>query len=67
MTRITLSAFLVVPGLLALGSVLLPAQEPKEPKYPHVNLATTYEIDPKWPQKPAELQWAAAGQRHWLS
>ena len=59
MTRITLSAALVVPGFLVLGSMFLPAQEPKEPKYPHVNLATTYAVDPKWPQKPADLQWAA--------
>ena len=37
------------PGLLLLGAVTLPAQEPK---YPHVSLATTYEVDPRWPQKP---------------
>ena len=26
---------------------------------PRVNLATWYEVDPAWPQKPAEVQWAA--------
>jgi hypothetical protein len=57
MTRITLSAALLLPALLG-GSVFLVAGE-KEPKYPHVNLATTWEVDPKWPQKPAELNWAA--------
>ena len=46
-------------GVLALGTVMLSAQESKEPKYPHVNLAISYEHDPKWPQKPADLQWAA--------
>ncbi len=32
-------------------------KHPKEPKYPHVNLAVDYVVDPKWPQKPADLQW----------
>jgi DNA-binding beta-propeller fold protein YncE len=32
-------------------------KEPKEPKYPHVNLARDYVVDAKWPQKPADLQW----------
>src|SRR5437763_4605590 len=58
MTRIQLSAAILVPALLVLGAAL-PAQEPGEPKYPHVNLAKTYEFDSKWPQKPAELPWAA--------
>jgi DNA-binding beta-propeller fold protein YncE len=29
----------------------------KEPKYPHVNLAVTYEVDPKWPQRPDKYAW----------
>jgi streptogramin lyase len=28
-----------------------------EPSYPHVNVAIEYEIDAKWPQKPAEFKW----------
>lgn len=28
-----------------------------KPKYPRVNLAPWYEVDPKWPQKPPEFQW----------
>jgi streptogramin lyase len=48
----------VLLALLILGTMTIPAQE-KESKYPHVNLATTYEFDPKWPEKPGELPWAA--------
>src|SRR5207244_8164327 len=33
------------------------APEPKEPKYPHVNLAISYQVDSKWPQKPKEFVW----------
>ncbi len=35
------------------------AQEKKERKYPAVNLANTYEVDAKWPQRPEGMQWAA--------
>lgn len=31
----------------------------KLPDYPRVNLAPTYEVDPAWPQKPADYTWAA--------
>jgi sugar lactone lactonase YvrE len=33
------------------------AQDDKDPKYPHVNLATVWEVDAKWPQKPADMLW----------
>src|SRR5262245_60841230 len=36
----------------------LPAQEKKAPKWPHVNVATAYIIDPAWPQRPADFKWA---------
>jgi len=33
------------------------AQESKEPTYPQVNLATVWEVDATWPQKPAGMLW----------
>jgi hypothetical protein len=30
-----------------------------EPKYPRVNLATAYTVDPAWPQRPAGVEWGA--------
>jgi DNA-binding beta-propeller fold protein YncE len=42
------------------------AQDKKEepdklvlPEFPRVNLATWYEVDPKWPQRPEQYEWAA--------
>lgn len=29
------------------------------PSYPHLDLATWYEVDAKWPQKPAGVEWGA--------
>ena len=49
-----LSALLIGLLLSANGTE---AQE-KDPKYPHVNVATTYVVDPTWPQKPADFKWA---------
>ena len=46
-----------VGALILAGDV--PAQEKKAaPKWPHVNVATAYVVDPAWPQKPAEFKWA---------
>jgi hypothetical protein len=44
---------------LAIGPLLAQAQEPKrsEPKYPHISLSTWYQVDPAWPQKPANVAW----------
>jgi len=33
-----------------------PSQE-KEPMYPHVNVATVWTVDAKWPQRPAAMAW----------
>jgi hypothetical protein len=30
------------------------------PSYPHINLATWYQVDPAWPQRRADLPWGAA-------
>src|SRR5262249_45993046 len=41
---------------LALGGWLASVRS-DEPKYPHVSLATTYEVDAAWPKKPKDFQW----------
>jgi sugar lactone lactonase YvrE len=46
--------------LVCLCAAAFPAaahgQEPS--KYPKVNLAVAYQVDPAWPKKPAHLKWA---------
>ncbi len=42
--------------LLACGSQVLQVRA-QEPTWPHVDLATTYEVDPTWPQKPKDFVW----------
>jgi peptidylamidoglycolate lyase len=33
---------------------------PAEPTaYPHINLATSYRVDPAWPRHPENVQWGA--------
>jgi streptogramin lyase len=44
-------------GLL-LAASLTSERAPAADKYPHVNVAVAYVVDSKWPQKPAEFQWA---------
>jgi hypothetical protein len=45
--------------VVTLGSAIaLPASaQEKEPKYPHVNLATVWTVDAKWPQRPTNATW----------
>ena len=31
----------------------------KGPAYPRVNLATAYEVDANWPQRPPDIGWSA--------
>jgi DNA-binding beta-propeller fold protein YncE len=31
----------------------------QEPRYPRINLAATYVVDPAWPKKPASMKWNA--------
>src|SRR5262249_52920050 len=50
--RLPLAVLLVVPFL---GTASLRAGG--ESKYPHVNLAINYQVDPKWPQKPKDYVW----------
>src|SRR5262245_44190828 len=52
-SRIALAA---LPALLAAGALLRPTAA-GESKYPRVNLARTWAVDPKWPQKPPGVVW----------
>ena len=46
--------------LVFLASTLPSAfAEPPSPVYPQVNPAPWFEVDPNWPQKPAEFTWGA--------
>ena len=41
-------------GLIAAVPLVAAGQEAK---YPHVNTAVTWQVDPAWPQKPKDFQW----------
>ena len=42
---------------LALLAACPAAGRTADPKYPKVNVATAYEVDPRWPQRPAGVYW----------
>jgi sugar lactone lactonase YvrE len=42
---------------LALLAAPLAHPQEKDPKYPHVNVATVWTVDAKWPQRPADMAW----------
>ena len=48
-------------AVLLFGLACLAAAQEKKPaaqeRYPKVNLATWYAVDPDWPQKPTEFKW----------
>jgi DNA-binding beta-propeller fold protein YncE len=48
-----------VIGLLIAAVAPLATGQERDPKYPHVNTAVAYRVDPHWPQKPSDLQWGA--------
>jgi len=55
-----MNARLTVGGLLLTTLVCLSPDLPAgegETKYPRVNTASTYVVDPAWPNKPADLRW----------
>ncbi|HXG10289.1 MAG TPA: peptidyl-alpha-hydroxyglycine alpha-amidating lyase family protein [Gemmataceae bacterium] len=52
--RLLLRAGLVGTALLAFTPVLA-----AQAKYPKVNTAIAYVVDPSWPQRPADVQWDA--------
>ena len=66
-----LLAAIIVASWLGVGGPragVLPAAEPaapeanasaakKPPRYPHVTVATWYEVDPHWPQRPLDKPW----------
>jgi DNA-binding beta-propeller fold protein YncE len=47
---------MTTPAVLAL-CLLAGTANADEPKYPKVNVATAYAVDPHWPQKPADVFW----------
>jgi sugar lactone lactonase YvrE len=54
-TRNFVSLLVLAALLLPLHRTRLTAQE--KTKYPHINLATVYQVDPHWPQRPADMPW----------
>ncbi len=52
--RLGPAAAVALTLLVALAPRLTAADDPK---YPKVNVATAYVVDPHWPQKPAEFRW----------
>ncbi len=44
---------------LAVGLAVVPSAraQDNDPKYPHVNLATVWNVDAKWPQRPTTMPW----------
>lgn len=50
---------IVLPAAMGLLMSSHPARaaKPTTPNYPHVNLAATYQVDPTWPQRPANFDW----------
>jgi hypothetical protein len=60
MTRLAPAKFAGVAAVGLVCGLLAPAarSQDEEPKYPHVNLATAYVVDPKWPSRPAGVRWA---------
>ena len=53
-------SFVVLVMLIASGGLWAaeqPAGQPAMPPYPRVNMAPWYEVDPSWPQRPADVNW----------
>ncbi len=65
MTKRSLALATLLITSLSLKPELVVAQqvatspEPETMAYPRVNMATWFEVEPDWPQKPAEFQWEA--------
>ncbi|HEX8202240.1 MAG TPA: peptidyl-alpha-hydroxyglycine alpha-amidating lyase family protein [Isosphaeraceae bacterium] len=58
--RTALSPLALAGALLAAARGAEPPDPPPAtPPYPRVALATWYEVDPSWPQKPARFPWGA--------
>jgi hypothetical protein len=56
--RIGIGGFMLLAALAAALAPEIWGQE-KAPKYPHVNTAVTYQVDPKWPARPGHIQLGA--------
>lgn len=59
MKHYTPSLHLIVPAMLLASFAAFSASAPPDPVYPKVNPGYWYEVVPDWPQKPAEIEWAA--------
>jgi hypothetical protein len=46
---------LIVVLAVTFGAALVASGQ--EPKYPRVNTAITWQVDPDWPQKPKDFNW----------
>ena len=46
--------FCIGLGTLVVTGTVLAVQPPG---YPKVNVATVFQVDPKWPEKPADFKW----------
>ncbi len=59
--RLMVSAALVLAldAWALTGPVLGQAKAIPVPEYPRVNLATWYQVEPGWPQRPADARWEA--------
>src|SRR5437867_3797436 len=58
--RSTTVSLALLAGILLMSTLAGDAQEKKQSaasKYPKISLATWYEVDAHWPQKPDEFKW----------
>jgi DNA-binding beta-propeller fold protein YncE len=55
------AATLLLPAATTLADRPRPPEPPKPPqiKYPHVNTAVGYRVDPTWPKEPSKYLWEA--------
>lgn len=58
MNLLRLAGFTALIAGVLLQANGIEAQEKAKDKYPRVNVATAYVVDPTWPQKPGDFKWA---------
>lgn len=59
MSRSAIVRCFVLAGVVFVARLALAAtaEENQMTRYPHINLAVSYKVDPTWPQRPAEVKW----------
>ena len=55
----TCTPFITASFLVSFCSILAAGAPPPDPVYPQLNPGPWYEVDASWPQKPADVSWAA--------